>query len=124
MQLEAKLTTSKGDWQISLPGLFNLPPITALNEEERLARGQAVESAVRQLLSERCLERPFLSPRGGVNILIYSKKIDAPTALKFDLCRLSQEATGWSGMSAKVYLADRNEYEPDLLDIVTVQRDE
>lgn len=59
-----------------------------------------------------------------MNILIYSKKIDAPTALKFDLCRLSQEATGWSGMSAKVYLADRNEYEPDLLDIVTVQRDE
>ena len=121
MSLQVKLTLSKGDWTISLPDLFTLPLPKELSGEERTARGQQVESAVRQLLLEFCVERPFLSPKGGVNILLYRKQINSPTAIKFALCEKTKKATGWQGLSAKVFLADRNEYEPDLLDILPVK---
>ena len=47
--------------------------------------------------------RPFLSPKNGINILIYGKAIKSPTAIKFSLCEQTKKATGWDSISAKVF---------------------
>jgi hypothetical protein len=119
--LEVNLRSYKGELQLSLPDLFHLAPPTELSDEEHTERGQQVESAVRQFIAEFCASRPFLSPKGGINILLYRNNIKSPTAIKFTFDERTKHATGWTGLSAKVFLADRSEYEPDLFDILPVK---
>tara|TARA_B100000809_G_scaffold19216_1_gene17005 strand:+ start:19 stop:390 length:372 start_codon:yes stop_codon:yes gene_type:complete len=122
--LQVNLTSYKGELQLSLPDLFHLPLPTELSDEEHNERGEEVESALRQYIAEFCASRPFLSPKNGINILVYRNNIKSPTAIKFAFDEKTKAATGWTGLSAKVFLADRNEYEPDLFDILPVKMDE
>jgi hypothetical protein len=52
-----------------------------------------------------------------------ANNIKSPTAIKFTFDEQTKNATGWTGLSAKVFLADRSEYEPDLFDILPVEMD-
>ena len=122
--LEVNLTSYKGELQLSLPDLTHRPLHTELSDAEHNELGEQVESAVRQFIAEFCASRPFLSPKGGINILLYRNEIKSPTAIKFTFDGGTKDATGWTGLSAKVFLADRNEYEPNLFDILPVKMDE
>ena len=121
--LNIKFKRHLTELQISLPDLFGQPLPSSLSDEEHNHRGEQVENAVRHMITEFCAMRPFLSPKNGINILIYGKAIKSPTAIKFSLCEQTKKATGWDSISAKVFLADRNEYEPDLFDILPVRMD-
>ena len=87
------------------------------------AKEKLVESGCRQIIFEQLARLPQLR-ESKIDIMIYKgPNRNTPQAIEFVIDEATRSETGISVVSAKVFIADRKEYEPRLFDILPINMD-
>ena len=119
---EVKLIQSETELKIFFPEpCIQLEKLVESGVED--AKEKLVESGCRQIIFEQLDRLPQLR-ESKIDIMIYKgPNRNTPQAIEFVIDEATRSETGISVVSAKVFIADRKEYEPRLFDILPINMD-